>query len=107
MNVITKEQDFEFRRGMMMEKINAIGYYHQTKQLIEKLEKQIQALSEDINSYGNKNFKNSRHEMLYLHDVKTLTVVQRQRDRLKQKLDELQCRIQSDIELAKIGTNTQ
>ncbi len=101
MNVITKEQDFEFRRGVMIEKINVIAYYHRTKELISQMDTQIRELAEGISAHGKGSFKNPRDEMMYLHDVKTLTVVSRQRERLAKKLEELQRRIQEDIELAK------
>ena len=101
MNVITKEQDFEFRRGVMIEKMNIISYYHQTKQLISQMDTRIQELSEGTIAHGGNNFKNPRDEMMYLHDVKTLTVVKRQRERLAQKLEELQRRIKNDIDMTK------
>jgi hypothetical protein len=101
MNVITKEQDFEFRRGVMIEKMNIISYYHRTKALISQMDTQIQELSANVSSHRDNNFKNPRDEMIYLHDVKTLTVVKRQRERLAQKLEELQRRIKEDIDLVK------
>lgn len=101
MNVLTKEQDFAFRRGVMIERMNTISYYHQTKRLISQMDTRIQELSEGISAHGGNNFKNPRDEMSYLHDVKILTVVKRQRGRLAQKLEELQHQIKSDIDMTK------
>lgn len=100
MNVITKEKELGYHRGETITSINLIEYYHKTKNLIGQLDAQIEDLRGRTGS-NKGNFRNPREEMTHLHDVKTLAIVSRQRERLATKLEELHRRIQASIETAK------
>lgn len=99
--------DLGYHRGPMLEGINAILSYQRMKEMLEMIDKQINELASKDAVHNINNFKNPRQEQKYLHDVYTLTVLKRRQERLKQKLVEMQDRIQSYIETDKRYINTQ
>jgi uncharacterized protein YaaR (DUF327 family) len=102
-----QEIDLGYHRGPLLESINAILSYQRMKEMLDAIDKQINELAAKDAVHNINNFKNPRQEQKYLHDVYTLTVLKRRQERLKQKLAELQDRIQSDIETDKRYINTQ
>jgi len=102
-----QEIDLGYHRGPVLESIHAILSYQKMKEMLDAIDKQINELESKDAVHNINNFKNPRQEQKYLHDVYTLTVLKRRQERLKQKLAELQDRIQSDIETDKRYINTQ
>ena len=94
--------EIPFQRGQLLQQVNDVVYYQGTKEQLEQMEKVILELSQKVGPVGSKNFQNPRQEAIYLHDVKTLSVFRRQRDRLKQKLVAMQERIEQDMEVEKL-----
>jgi hypothetical protein len=73
--------------------------------MIGQIDEQIDKVEPEIAAIGPKpQFRNPRNEATYLHNFKTLTVLKRQRERLKQKLVEIQDRLNVDIEASKCVT---
>jgi hypothetical protein len=102
-----KEIDLGYHRGPILESLNAVLSYQRMKQMLEMIDKQINELSVNDAAHNARQFQNPRQEQKYLHDVYTLSVLKRRQERLKQKLAEMQDRIQSYIETDKRYTNTQ
>ena len=99
--------DLGYHRGPILESINMLMYYKRAKEMLEKIDTQINELASKDAVHNINNFQNPRQEGKYLHDVYALTVLKRRQERLKQKLVEMQDRIQSDIETDKRYINTQ
>ena len=101
---MSDEKEFGFVRGGLIEHLSTLDYYKRTQAMIKTLDEQIEHLGENVGSPGARQFKNPREETRYLHDVKTVLVLKRQQERLKQKLAELQERVNADIEASKCVT---
>ena len=99
--------DLGYHRGPLLERMNTVLSYQRIKEMLDAIDKQINELAAKDAVHNINNFQNPRQESKYLHDVYTLTVLKRRQERLKQKLVELQDRIQSDIEADKRYVNTQ
>lgn len=95
------EAEFQFVRGHLIDNLSVLEYHKRTVDMIKNLDEQIEKLSGEAKAPEARQFKNPRQEAIYLHDVKTLTVLMRQRERLKQKLVEIQERLQGDIDASK------
>jgi|FAXJ01.1.fsa_nt_gi hypothetical protein len=94
------EKEFGFVRGNLIDNLSVLDYYKRTEDMITQIDEQISQIKPELVAFGPKpQFKNPRTEAGYLHNLKTLTVLNRQRERLKQKLVEIQGRIQEDIEV--------
>ena len=102
-----QEIDLGYHRGPLLERIHRVISYQQTKELLSKIDLKLRELEGTVGNPDNKQFRNPREESTYLHNVKTCTVLTRQRERLLQKLVELQDHIQLDIEVDKCYINTQ
>ena len=96
--------ELQFVRGPLIYNLNVLEYHRRTIDMIKKLDEKINELRENTNLLKSYTFKNPRQESIYLHNIKTLNVLERQRERLKQKLVEIQERLQSDIETSKMVT---
>ena len=95
-----EEKEFGFVRGNFIDNLSVLEYHKRTLDMIAQIDEQISKIEPEIAAIGpNPQFKNPRNEVTYLHNFKTLTVLMRQRERLKQKLVEIQGRIQDDIEV--------
>ena len=96
-----EEKEFGFVRGNLIDNLSVLEYHKRTLGMIKQIDEQISKIEPEITAIGpNPQFKNPRNEVGYLHNFKTLTVLMRQRERLKQKLVEIQERLQSDIDAA-------
>jgi hypothetical protein len=95
------EVEIPFTRGHLIDRLTVLDYHKRTSSMIKTLDEQIKHLEEEIGSPDAKQWKNPREETSYLHDVKTLSVLKRQRERLEQKLTELEKRVREDIEVSK------
>lgn len=101
----TEEKNFGFVRGNLMDNLSVLDYYKRTEGMITQIDEQIDKVEPEITAIGpNPQFKNPRNEVTYLHNFKTLAVLKRQRERLKQKLVEIQDRLNADIEASKSVT---
>jgi hypothetical protein len=99
------EKEFGFIRGNLIDNLSVLEYYRRTEGMIKIMDEQIEKVEPEIAAIGPKpQFKNPRNEATYLHNLKTLTVLKRQRERLKQKLVEIQDRLNADIEASKCVT---
>ena len=98
-----KDQEFDlgYHRGPLLESINTVLSYQRIKEMLNSIDKQINELAATGAVHNINNFQNPRQESKHLHDVYTLTVLKRRQERLKQKLGELETRIQCDIETEK------
>ena len=96
------EKEFQFVRGHLIDNLSVLEYHKRTLDMIKVMDEQIDKVEPEIAAIGPKpQFKNPRNEATYLHNLKTLTVLKRQRERLKQKLVEIQDRLNADIETSK------
>jgi hypothetical protein len=99
------EKEFGFVRGGLIKNLSVLDYYKRTEGMITKIDEQVAQIEPELSAIGPKpQFKIPRHEAAYLHNLKTLTVLKRQRGHLKQKLVEIQDRINADIEASKCVT---
>ena len=98
-----EEKEFQFVRGHLIDNLSVLEYHKRTVGMIKTMDEQIKLLEEAVTP-GVRHFKNPREEASYLHDVKTLSVLKRQRERLDSKLNELQDRLNADIETSKCFT---
>jgi len=97
-----EEKEFGFVRGNLLDNLTVIDYYNRTKDMITQIDEQIPKIELELAAIGpNPQFKNPRNEGLYLHNLKMFTVLTQRRERLKQKLVEIQDRINADIETSK------
>lgn len=99
--------DLEYRRGPMLERMNRVILYQQTKELLGRIDLRLRELEGFGGVSTEKQFSNPREESTHLHNLKTLSVLTRQRERVIQKLEELQDHIQLDIEMDKCYENTR
>lgn len=93
-------EEFQFVRGHLIDNLSVLEYHKRTVDMIKQIDEQIQRLGEEVPSVA-PTFKNPREEASYLHNVKTLSVMKKQKERLIDKLNELQERIQNEIEVSK------
>lgn len=100
---MAEEAEFQFVRGHLIDNLSVLEYHKRTVGMIKTMDEQIKLLEEAV-APGERHFKNPREEASYLHDVKTLSVLKRQRERLDSKLNELQNRLNADIETSKCFT---
>ena len=102
---MAEEKEFQFVRGHLIDNLSVLEYHKRTVDMIEQIDEQISKIEPAITAIGpNPQFKNPRNEATYLHNFKTLTVLTRQRERLKQKLVEIQARLQEDMDASKSVT---
>jgi 3-polyprenyl-4-hydroxybenzoate decarboxylase len=100
-----EEKEFGFVRGNLIDNLSVLEYHKRTLDMIKQIDEQISKVEPEIAAIGPKpQFKNPRNEATYLHNFKTLTVLMRQRERLKQKLVEIQERLQEDMNASKSVT---
>ena len=100
-----EEKEFGFVRGNLIDNLSVLEYHKSTEKMITRIDERIAIIEMKLSVIGPKpQFKNPRSETTYLHDFKTLTVLRRQRERLKQKLVEIQDRLNADIEASKCVT---
>ena len=102
MDEVDNTPEIPFQRGHLLQQVNDVVRYKNAKEQLEQMEKVILELTQTTGPIGSKNFQNPRQEAIYLHNVKTLSVLRRQRDRLKQKLVEIQECIQEDMEVERM-----
>jgi hypothetical protein len=89
----------------LIDNLSVLEYHKRTTDMIAVMDEQIAKVEPEIAAIGpNPQFRNPRNEATYLHNLKTLTVLMRQRERLKQKLVEIQDRLNADIEASKCVT---
>lgn len=98
------ESEFQFVRGPLIDNLSILEYHKRTVDMIRNIDEQIEKLSGEAKAPEARQFQNPRQEAIYLHDVKTLSVLMRQRERLKQKLVEIQERLQEDMDASKSVT---
>ena|ERR1035437_2182072 len=102
---MSDEKEFGFVRGNLIDNMSVLDCYKRTEDMINQIDEQIDKVEPQIAAIGpNPQFKNPRNEATYLHNFKTLTVLKRQRERLKQKLVEIQDRLNADIDASKCVT---
>ena|ERR1035438_113927 len=97
------EKEFGFVRGNLIDNLSVLEYHKRTLDMITHIDEQIERLTGEIPPVVPK-FTNPRYEADYLHNVKTLSVLKRQRERLTQKIVELHGRLSADIEASKCVT---
>ncbi len=99
-----EEAEIPFVRGHLIDSLSVLEYHKRTTDMIKTLDEQIKHLEEEVNAPDARKWKNPREEASYLHNVKTLSVLKRQQERLEQKLSELQERIRENMEASKCVT---
>ena len=96
-----EDADIPFVRGELINNLNDIEYYKRTLGMIKMVDERIKTLSDEVDTFDSRQFKNPREETGYLHNVKTLSVLKRQKEYLIRKLNDLEMRIQENVEISK------
>ena len=96
-----KTVEIPFVRGQLLTSMTALDYYQRTVEMVKVIDEQIKVLSEENNLPTTCPFRNPREESIFLHNSKTLSVMQRQRERLREKLSQLEEIIRGDMEIKK------
>jgi len=96
-----EDDDIPFVRGELINNLNDIEYHKRTLGMIKMVDEQIKTLSDEVDIFDSRQFNNPREETGYLHNVKTLSVLKRQKKHLMRKLNDLELRIQENVEISK------
>ena len=86
----TEGQEFGFVRSTLLDNLSVMEYHKRTLDMVASLDEQIKRLTEEsANISEDYHWKNPREESIHLHNVKTLSVLKRQRARLTDKLTQI------------------
>ena len=96
---MTTEQDIPFTRGELLNKLSKFTYYTDIINRISSVDKQINGIQDRIEEYPieEKYLLSRRDKLSHQHDIIKRRSLSRQRQRLQNKLIELEKSIREDI----------
>ena len=93
------EVEIPFVRGDLLEKMSRLTYYINARAMIATLDEQIENTSDELVMFSEKAGNPDRSEgSLFQAKKHRLSIMQRQRDRLMDRLTELELQIRSDMD---------